>query len=55
MKTLHVVITTLLLSNVLAVVAELHSAGSSWISYVNLFGVVLFGYYVHGWRYWDGK
>lgn len=54
MKAIWIAVTVLLLiTNVAAAVAQLFVAGAPWYEYVNLFGVVLFGYFVCRLVYWE--
>lgn len=55
MKAIWIAMTVLLLTNATAVVGQLFAASAAWFSYVNLFGVVLFGYFVCRLVYWDDK
>lgn len=45
--------TLLQLINVVQVAGQLFAANAPWFSYVSLFGVALFGYFVCRLVYWD--
>lgn len=55
MKLMHIIATLWLACNVGAVTTQLHAAGPSWLVYWNLFGAVLFGYFVRGLVYWNDE